>query len=80
MCYFQANQQGPARQQHTNRKAVTEIVQPIAHDHHPGQCGNASILQLLSRVALAVAVGVVVLVVVVVQNMMVVVMVVNEVI
>lgn len=66
MSYFQASQQGPAMQQHTNCKAVTEIVQPVTHDHHPGQCGNAGILQLLSRVALAVAVGVVVLVVVVV--------------
>ena len=67
-------------QRHTNSKAVTEIVQPVTHDHHPGQCGNAGVLQLLSRVALAVAVRVVVLVVVVVQNVMVVVMVVDEVV
>jgi hypothetical protein len=55
-------------------------VQAITHYHHPGQCGNASIFQLLPRVTLTVTVGVVILVVVVVQNMMVVMMVVNEVI
>lgn len=64
----------------TNCEAVTEIVQAVAHYHHPGQCGNAGIFQLLPRVTLTVAVGVVVLVVVVVENMMVVMMVVNEIV
>lgn len=55
-------------------------MQAVPHDHHPGQCGDASVFQLLPRVALAVAVGVVVLVVVVMENMMVVMMVVDEII
>lgn len=55
-------------------------MQAISHDHHPGQGGNASVFELLPRVALAVAVGVVVLVVVVMENMMVVMMVVDEII
>lgn len=55
-------------------------MQTVTHDHHPGQRGDAGILQLLPRVALTVTMGVVVLVVVVMQNMMVVMMVVNEII
>ena len=55
-------------------------MQAVPHYHHPRQCGDAGIFQLLPRVALTVTVGVVVLMVVVVENMMVVMMVVNEII
>lgn len=67
-------------QMRTNCEAIAEIVQAVAHDDHPGQCGDAGVLQLLPRVALTVTVGVVVLVVVVMQNMMVIMMVVNEIV
>lgn len=62
----------------TNSQPITKVVQPISHDHHPGQGRYPGVLQLLARVALAVAVGVVVLVVVVVQNVMVVVVMVAQ--
>lgn len=56
----------------TNCQPITKIVQPISHDHHPGQSCYPRVLQLLARVALAVTVGMMVLVMVVVQNVMVV--------
>ena len=65
---------------YTDRQAIAEIVQAVAHYHHPCQRGDAGIFQLLPRVALTMTVGVVVLVVVVMENMMVVMMVVNEII
>lgn len=55
-------------------------MQTVTHYHHPGQSGNASIFQLLPRVALTMTVGVVVLVVVMMEDMMVVMVVVNEII
>lgn len=65
---------------YTNCQAIAEIVQAVAHYHHPGQCGDAGVFQLFPRVALTVAVGVVVLVVVVVEDMMIVMMMVNEIV
>lgn len=60
----------------TNRQAVTEVVQPVSHDDHPGERGHASLLEVLLRVGVGVAVRVVVLRVVVVQDVVVVVVVV----
>lgn len=62
----------------TNSQSITKIVQAISHDHHPGQGCYPGVLQLLARVALAVAVGMVVLVMMVVQDVMVVVVMVTQ--
>ncbi len=42
----------------TNGKAVTEVVQPVTHDDHPGNGGHRRILLDVVRVAVAVAVPV----------------------
>lgn len=67
-------------QPHTNGQPIAEVVQPVAHDDHPGQCGHTRLLEVLLGVGMGVAVGVVVLGVVVVQDVVVVVVVVMEVI
>lgn len=62
----------PWRRWLTDGEAVAEVVQAVAHDDHPGQRGDAGLLEVLLGVGVGVAVGVVVLGVVVVQDVVVV--------
>lgn len=57
----------------TDCQAVTEVVQSVSHDDHPGERGHTGLLEVLLRVGVRVAVRVVVLGMVVVQDVVVVV-------